>query len=537
MNPEPFTYAHFMQALQSMRDSMLMPYIEHAIGIYCNITGKSVGPRPDSFKDGSTEYADAFEAANYAIFLVSQKIGSYDPDKGNFKSYLNTALANGLKDILKANGNGYSECPSDLEMDPDSSTSDMEERLRRHVDDAFEAMIKFIDTLPEIKRVALYASAFGQILRPDLENYGRNYADILAEIYHTTASYIRKLAAEGKEAAIAEVHRQGFNESSWAEVSMGLLQVHNPNQANYDKVLKAIPKLDAYEQFMFLRHLAGSIDDRNNSKRSKSIWGGILDRGAGDAVRREDLPLVKDELIQALKGVVDDSGKMALPRVYPGKLINTVKSAIANTPSLDGMLPVIEDKHSLLPEDVLRLLQACLMLPFKLGSYESLEDILNELGVKVIIEPGKPKRMLPPDLPPEERGFWLEMKLRGLYCSDEKVIKLFPDNMKDEFDGKFMKELLVSTLAHEVMHAYFDRPQPDDIPDVLSVEEPMAEFGMLLFLYENRLFYHWAVKDVSSKKTVYRYGYALMSQHLKELGSFKNTPTRRDLERYRRRLF
>ena len=268
-----------------------------------------------------------------------------------------------------------------------------------------------------------------------------------------------------------------------------------------------------------------------------SSWGDMMRRSSGDKVRKEDLLKKKDELIQALKGVVDDSEKMALPRVYPGKLINTVKSAIANTPSLDGMLPVIEDKHSLLPEDVLRLLQACLMLPFKLGSYESLGDILNEFGVKVIIEPGKPKRMLPPDLPPEEREPWLEMNLRGLYCSEKCVIKLFPENMKDEYDGKRMKELLVSTLAHEVMHAYFDRPQRDNIPYVLSVEEPMAEFGMLLFLYENRLFYHWAVNDVSSKKTVYRYGYALMSQHLKELGRLKNTLTRRDLERYRRRLF
>lgn len=537
MNPKPFTYAHFLQAIHSLRDSMLMPYIELAIGIYCNITRKKVGSRPESIKDWSTEYADAFEAANYAIFIVSQKIGSYDPDKGNFKYYLSTALANALNDILEANGNGYSERPSDLEMEPDSSKSDMEERMRRHVDDAYEAMIEFIDRLPEIKRAALYASAFGQILRPDLENYGRNYANILAERYNTSASYIRKLASEGKDAAIAEANRQGFNDRSWAGVTMGLLQVVQPNNNIDDKVLKAIPKLDAYEQFKFLRHLAGSIDARNNSKRSKSIWGGILNRGAGDAVRREDLPLVKDELIQALKGVVDDSGKMALPRVYPGKLINTVKSAIANTPSLDGMLPVIEDKHSLLPEDVLRLLQACLMLPFKLGSYESLEDILKELSVKVIIEPGKPKRMLPPDLPPEEREPWLEMKLRGLYCSDEKVIKMFPENMKDEYDGKRMKELLVSTLAHEVMHAYFDRPQRVNIPYVLSVEEPMAEFGMLLFLYENRLFYHWAVNDVSSKKTVYRYGYALMSQHLKELGRLKNTLTRRDLERYRRRLF
>jgi hypothetical protein len=291
---------------------------------------------------------------------------------------------------------------------------------------------------------------------------------------------------------------------------------------------------------MLLRHLVGTIDENetnNKTVKTMSAWGDMMRRSSGEIIRKEDYPKVISELMEALKKVVEASKKMALPRVYPGKLINTVKSELATKPYLDELLPAIEDKHSLLTENELRLLQASLMLPFKLGSYESLGDILNEFGVKVIIEPGKPKRMLPPDLPPEEREFWLEMKLRGLYFSDEKVIKLFPENMKDEYDGKRMKELLVSTLAHEVMHAYFDRPQRDVIPYVPSVEEPMAEFGMLLFLYENRLFYHWAVKDVSSKKTVYRYGYALMSQHLIELGRLKNTLTRRDLERYRRRLF
>ena len=91
MDPKPFTYEYFIQAVQSLKDDMLMYYIDEAVAIYCRIKGKSVGP-----------------------------------------------------------------------------------------------------VLPEIKRAAIYASAFGQILRPDLEGYGRNYADILADIYHTTALFIIK---------------------------------------------------------------------------------------------------------------------------------------------------------------------------------------------------------------------------------------------------------------------------------------------------------------------------------------------------------
>ena len=267
-----------------------------------------------------------------------------------------------------------------------------------------------------------------------------------------------------------------------------------------------------------------------------SIWNDIRRRGIGADVKKEDLIKAKEELAQALKKVISDSETMALPRVHPGKLIGIIKTALTDTPYMAKVLPAIQDRHSLLSKEEILLLQACLLLPFKLGSYESLDDILNYLGVKVIVEPGKPKRTIPPELQPEDIEGWLAMKLRGLYCPDEKVIKLFPENMKEEYDGKCMKELLVSTLAHETMHAYFDRPQREVYPYVLSVEEPMAEFGMLVFLYENRLFYYWAKKDVCSKKTVYRYGYALMSQHLNESKSSNETPTRGDLVRYRKNL-
>lgn len=539
MAPKPFTYEHFILAVQSLKDDMLMYYIDEAVAIYCRIKGKSVGPRPASSKDYSPEYADAFEAANYAIFITANKIGAYNPDKGAFRPYLRKALESALRDIFRADGYETLTGSSEIENEPDTSASDAEERVRRHKDDAFETMIKFIDTLPEIKRAAIYASAFGQILRPDLEGYGRNYADILAEIYHTTALYIRQLATEGKKAVLAEVRRQGFDERSMTEVSMGMLQVRPSIPNTYDKVIKALDELDGHHQFLLLRHIASELDNEdsdnnnNNSSGKMSVWGDLRKRSSGEVTRREDLNHEKEKLVKSLKDVINDSEMMAHPRVFPGKLIRTVKTKLTDTPSIAGVLPTIEDKQSLLSEEEVLLLKACLMLPFKLGPYNSLEEILRELDVKVTILPGKPLRKIPPELQPEQIEFWLAMKLRGLYCPEEKTIKLFPDNMEISYDGKCMKELLVSTLAHEAMHAYFDRPPHDSIPVLTSVEEPMAEFGMLVFMYENRLFYHWAEEDVSSKKTVYRYGYALMRQHRKECGSNNDTPTRRDLESYR----
>jgi hypothetical protein len=260
MDNKPFTYEHFVQAIHSLKDDMLMYYIDEAVGIYCIQRGISVGPRPASASDYSPEYANAFEAANYAIYIVANKIGAYDSGKGAFRPYLHKALENALKDILKADSYGPSTS-GDIENEPDTTVSDAEERVRKHKDEAYETMITFIDALPEIKRAAIYASAFGQILRPDLKGYGRNYADILAEIYHTTALYIRQLATEGKKAALAEARRQGFSESSMNEAYMGFQQAEAKVKDINDEVLKGTKQLDAYLQFRLLRHLAGKLNE------------------------------------------------------------------------------------------------------------------------------------------------------------------------------------------------------------------------------------------------------------------------------------
>ena len=280
-NSKPFTYEHFNHAFGLLNEEMLMYYIDEAVGIYCRLKGIRVGPRPASSKDYPPQYSDAFEAANYAVYIAATKMGSYDSQK-EFRPYLDKVLENTLKDILKADGQGdffdqtskkkhkddepekhsrvdveRFRVAADNASEPDSVVSDTAERVRKHKDDAFEAMIRFIDSLPEVKRSAIYASAFGQILRPDLEGYGRNYADVLAEIYNTTALYIRQLATEGKKAALAEARRLGFNERSMSDVCLGMIQVRVNTPPNpYDEVLQATDKLDSYQQFMLLRHLA-----------------------------------------------------------------------------------------------------------------------------------------------------------------------------------------------------------------------------------------------------------------------------------------
>lgn len=347
----PFTLEHFMQALQSLKDGMLMYYIDEAVAIYCRLRGWSVGPRPASSKNYSREYADAFEAANYAVFIVSQKIGSYDSEKGPFRPYIDRALENALKDILKADGHGdffdqtskkkFNEDEperhlrveadrfwglAESDSEPDSISSDRDERIRKHKDEALETMIKFIDSLPEMKRAAIYASAFGKVLRPDLDNYGRDYADILADKYGTTALYIRKLAAEGKRAALEEARQAGFNENSMAEVSMGYIQARTSAENLNDKVLEAVSQLDAYQQFQFLQHLAGIVGETKsnqfNDNSNMSIWSDIQDVSAGLKKKKEDEILTKEQLVEALKRITEQHGNSD---VLSDKLIEVMK--------------------------------------------------------------------------------------------------------------------------------------------------------------------------------------------------------------------
>ena len=281
MDNKPFTYAHFTKVLTD--GDILLFYIDEAVSIYCSLKGISVGARPVSSRDYTQQYSDAFSAANYAVYKVATKIGSYNPEMGSFKKYLNMALGNTLKDIMEEEGKGdffdqtskkkskkdepEKHSRVDVERywgsagedsEPNDESTQKRERVQRHVDDAYETMIDFIDDLPDIKRDAVYASAFGQLLRPDLPNYGRNYAEIVAAAYHTTAQYIRKIAAEGKKAALEMVNRRGFNEQSMDRVLIGLVQANATK--TYDEVLEAVDHLDGFQQFMLLRHLAEKVE-------------------------------------------------------------------------------------------------------------------------------------------------------------------------------------------------------------------------------------------------------------------------------------
>ena len=233
---------------------------------------------------------------------------------------------------------------------------------------------------------------------------------------------------------------------------------------------------------------------------------------------------------------------------------------------------IIDDNHLLSSEEC-DLLQSHASKPFNIGGYTSLDDIITKLNVDVVIEQGIPTRSVPSllyealrfwedrakcikkemeetsenqkEVLTKENVFgiiqfiqgnissWSRMSLRGLYDPDMNVIKLYPEEMRQEYGGAYIDELLVSTLAHETMHAYFNRPG-HKFAYIPTVEEPLAEFGMLLYLNDTRSsYYNWAYDDVSGKLTCYKYGANLMDQYLKESPLF---PTRQYLENFKFKL-
>ena len=236
----------------------------------------------------------------------------------------------------------------------------------------------------------------------------------------------------------------------------------------------------------------------------------------------------------------------------------------------------IRKEDELLTKEEILFLQACTLLPFKIGSFSSIDDLLGKLGVCIQIAPGIKCHVVPSELSKEiaywqdvlktfktddpeykeisdtleklheEERAWKTFPIRGEYLREDKIIKLYPEEMHEECErdggktpGLSMYSLLVSTLAHESMHAYFDRTVRRSLPYVGRVEEPLAEFGMLLYLYDTnqKYIFNWARNDVRSKRTYYRYGDALMSLHLATEDADGYSLTRRDLERYKRPVF
>lgn len=253
-----------------------------------------------------------------------------------------------------------------------------------------------------------------------------------------------------------------------------------------------------------------------------SIWSDMQDRGVGKAVRKEDANL------RRLRFVVDESVKLLDPEI-----VTIIDAALASFTfggftSLDDMLFKLEETLVISPDTPTRDVPSGIsewVLYWK-NELKRLESLLGKDCASNKLYKDAQKEL---EKAQKEVVAWADMKYLGHYDRFQNEIILYPNNMP----GQDRKEYLVTTFVHEAMHAYFDRHPRELFPYVATVEEPLAEFGMLLFLKEtNNTYYEWAYRNVVSKGTCYRYGAALMDRYEKG-----DNQIRQDLESYKRKVF
>lgn len=231
---------------------------------------------------------------------------------------------------------------------------------------------------------------------------------------------------------------------------------------------------------------------------------------------------------------------------------------------------------NLLTGEQIDLLSIIAAKPFCFGGFESLTSIIDEGSVRVKVQKGVYTCSVPLELEnlknywatviseqklanddcttmideairrsneiDQEIEAWKSMLKLGEYLPEDNSIVLYPEAMENCIAAKgwemdHFNLLLVTTFVHEIMHAYFDRKGHETYPYIPFVEEPLAEFGMLLFLKETgHEFYEQAYNNVKVKTTCYKYGASLMDRHIYECnllnGSYEST-IRQFLESYK----
>ena len=501
---------------------MLACYVDEAIGIYCNIRGKAVGPRPARMSDCSGSYGEAYYIACNAIYEVWTKIGkSFDPSR-DFKKYFTKALRNKILDLLESGGrtdllsqplkskskndafNKLSKVDADgywgdSGSEPDNVDPDKQEKIRKFMSDELDALLKYIDGLPEKERTVFLASDFGRAFSSSSDKYGRDYAEALAEKYHTSAGYIRKLAAIEKKKALDAVQKQGFNKRTFTAIE--LIQAKPNYVETYDKVIEATEKLTPFEQFLLLKHIGDLKEERAQS---------IIQKSFSDSMEiiHKDLLTNKEQcLVNEVLGFMftesicfQDYRDVLVIEVSPKKPREKTKKiprsdleselnrliAIREGIQKEHLEALSQSDNSFFIEkkDLLKRAQE---LQIKLG-------VLGQMTLAI-------QKLL-------EENPWisvdLSMNVLGEFIPNPSPKVVLYMGCYDSDDSDRYKPV-ISTLVHELFHAenYF---KGDGSRSLRELDEPMVEFAAGVFLKalsevkeEFAAIYDWHKRDVARK--------------------------------------
>lgn len=271
----PLTLTNLNAAISTGREDLLRPYIDKAIGIYCHLRHITVGPRPARMSERSGAYGDAYYISFNAVYEVWKRICvTFNPSR-DFEKYFDKAIRNKIVTLLKNGGrtdllsrpakerskddifDNFAKVDADgywgdSGSEPDNTESDREGKISVFMSDALDALIEFVNTLPEKERTVFFASKFGKEFS-DQPVKQKNYAKELAKQYGISSGYIRKLASELKDKALAELRDRGFTKRAFT--SFECLQTTPSYVRVYDEVIEATEQLTPFEQFFLLTHI------------------------------------------------------------------------------------------------------------------------------------------------------------------------------------------------------------------------------------------------------------------------------------------
>ena len=496
----PFTLEHLNAALLSGREQMLACYLDEAIGIYCNIRGKSVGPRPERMSDYSGSYGEAHYIACNAIYEVWTIIGkSFDPSR-DFKKYFTKALRNKILDLLESGGrtdllsqplkskskddafNKLSKVDADgywgdSGSEPDNVDPDKQEKIRKFMSDELDALLKYIDGLPEKERTVFLASDFGRAFSSSSDKYGRDYAEALAEKYHTSAGYIRKMAAVEKKKALDAVQKQGFNKQTFTAIE--LIQAKPNYTETYDKVIEATEKLTPFEQFLLLMHIEDMKKECQNqtiSNANTSVMNIINKNLLTEVEQKKFNEVLSYKLFESIC-FNDYSDKMEI-EISPGKKTRIGKKIdITRLKESYDEAKAAERREWEHYHELQRLAKECTEADKK---HEILIRIqLQQVKCGVAEQILSSIRELLNNIKGD--GITPSIELMGEFSeSPSPKVTIYLGNIAG---GEERYKNLIPTLIHEMFHAvnYF---QSGGSRALREVDEPMVEFAAGVFLKE-----------------------------------------------------
>lgn len=231
-----------------------------------------------------------------------------------------------------------------------------------------------------------------------------------------------------------------------------------------------------------------------------SAWGDMRKRSSGEVLRKEDIVYFWScGEKNPFKGVLDSGTEKILSEIHsfggfapflPANILlhdGKVKVFLDDKESRTVSVPLkkLEEERDSLKEEV-EYLKNLLEELVKTSNVDQREiEKLREKIRKLTEKIGAIEDIIKEKKDAGEDSVELIAQLLGKYVRENAEIHLMMGTIEEDYRSKgLVAKMTAIVLVHELMHAYFDvlRDPYVEHPHCRSIEEPIAEYGMLCFM-------------------------------------------------------